>query len=230
MLEQSSVNSNQNSVPGIDKKFVIIVLVLIVLIGGISAYIYFFTVKPEGGVINDIKSFLSNNTSVESTQQNNQYSKNYLNEVNKVRLLWGGGKYSESLTQANELLTKATTDKEEAVARYWIGLSYYNLGNIDQSESEELLAIRLDPKFEGPYVTLAAISLGKNDCKKALDFSLKAVELAPKWAWGHNDLGLSYLCLGDKEQGVAELKKAIELDPESYVFQNNLRRVIEQNN
>ncbi len=148
----------------------------------------------------------------------------FTNDTQKIKSLWAAGKYDELLSGANNLLVEAQTDSDRAIAHYWIGLAYFDLKNITQAEQEELLATRLDPKFDGPFVTLSAISLGENNCQQALDYAQTAVNLDYSWAWGHNDLGLAYICLGNHDKGVAELKKAVELDPNTTVFQDNLKR------
>ncbi len=163
-----------------------------------------------------------------SANYSSPISKSFLDDTQKVKLLWASGKYSDSLTAAQGLLSEATSDSEKAIAHYWIGLSYYHLNNITQTKQEELLAVKLDSKFDGPYVTLAAISLSVNDCQQALNYSQTAVNLDNNWSWGHNDLGLSYICLGDRDRGINELRKAVELAPESYVFQDNLHRALQQ--
>jgi len=56
----------------------------------------------------------------------------------------------------------------------------------------------------------------------ALQYAQKAVELDPSYAWTHNTLGLVYGNLGRKKDAISELKKAINLDPETLLFQENL--------
>ncbi len=146
----------------------------------------------------------------------------------EVKLTWGKGDYDGSLKKAKVLLTKASTNKEKAIAHYWIGLSYYKQNKLDLCEKEELLAVELDPQYGAPYVTLSAVVFTRNDCNKALEYAKKAVELAPDYAWAHNNLGLSYLCLGEREKGLEELRTAVKLAPDSYVFQDNLNRALQQ--
>lgn len=66
---------------------------------------------------------------------NFSYNKPNFNSIsNQTHLLWAQGKYQESLTLAQELLTYAQTNKEEAITNYWMGLSHYKLENLGEAE------------------------------------------------------------------------------------------------
>ena len=142
-----------------------------------------------------------------------------------TRLLFGQGKYDEQLKSARELLTLAKTDPEKAIAHYWQGLAYYNLNDMASAKTNLNQAVRYDPTYAAPHVTLAAVSFSEGNYQQGLTYAQKCVELDPDYGWCHNNLGLAYAYLGQKEAAVRELQKAVELDPNSYVFVNNLTRI-----
>lgn len=153
-------------------------------------------------------------------------SSTFSGELRKIEMLESQGKYQNSLDSASVLLNKASTDKEKAAALYWIGTDYSHLGNIQMAQQEEFLAIKLDPNYGGPYITLAGLALADNDCSQALTYAQAAIKINDGYsAWGHNEVGLAYACLGDNGQATSELQKAIALDPGNYAFQANLRMV-----
>lgn len=214
----------QSPFRGTDRIFIIVFIIFVVLIICFIVYTFYFSKKPSVSITDAVKSYIAKINNASSSPISPEVG----NLIGQTKLLWGSGKYQESLTKANEVLQKSTTNQEKSAAHYWIGLSYYHLGDIAQAEQEELLAVQLDPNFEGPYVTLAAVSLNKQDCKQALEYAQKAVDLAPQWAWGYNALGLADICLGNRDKGIVELKKAVQLAPDQYVFQDNPNRVQQQ--
>lgn len=155
--------------------------------------------------------------------QNNTVQFNQKSNVTKQA--WGDGEYTKALEEAQQLLSLAVTDYQKAIAYYWIGLSNYSLKNTDIAETNLLLAVQLDSEYAAPYVTLSAISMGKSDYPQALGYAQKCVALDPNYAWCHNNLGLAYSLTGNHEEGIRELQQAVSLDPESFVFSNNLKRM-----
>lgn len=156
-------------------------------------------------------------------------SSTFNNDLQKTGALWSDSKYNESLAAAQKLLTEAESDIDKATAHYWIGLSYYRLDELVQAKQEELLSIGLDQKSTSPYAALSAISYNSNDCKQAVDYAQTAISLDDTYSWAHNDLGLAYACLGNKQQAISELKKAIALDPKIDFFQRNLNQISQSN-
>jgi len=179
-------------------------------------YIEFSNVMPV--VIKDLPVLLQ---IMMQSQQNMAFN----NSAQDVKVTWGDGKYQDALTKSQALIKDAKTNEEMAVAYYWRGLSYYKLGNIDLAEKDQLQALKLDPTNGAPYVNLAAVSLDRNKCNQALQYAIKAKNWDPQYSWAYNSLGLSYACLGQKEQAISALQKAVELQPDSYVFRDNLNRV-----
>lgn len=152
----------------------------------------------------------------------------FIYNLNQARTLWNGGKYTQSLASAQTAFNMAGDDQEKAKAQYWIGLSYYSLGNKDESEQAELSAISLDQAYEPPYVTLSAIKLDQSDCDQAFIYADKALKLNPDDPWALNNSGLAYYCLGDKENAILQLQKAVALAPNSDVIWHNLNLYMSQ--
>ena len=151
----------------------------------------------------------------------------FLSAIEQSKNLWNSGRHNESLKTAQTALEKAQNDGEKARAQYWIGISYYSQGKKAEAEKAELLAISLDPYYEPPYVTLSAIKLDQNECNQAFEYAQKARELIQDDVWNLNNLGLAYLCLGDKENAIIHLQKALSLAPHSNIIRSNLEIAVQ---
>lgn len=154
----------------------------------------------------------------------------FISAINQARILWQKKKGNESLSMAQKALQLAQTNQEKARAQYWIGLSYNLLGNKDAAEQAELSALNLAPGYEPSYVTLSAIKLDQKDCNQAFEYANKALSLNANDPWALNNSGLSYLCLGDVNNAIIRLQKAVSLAPGSYVIRHNLDTALQQIN
>jgi tetratricopeptide (TPR) repeat protein len=149
----------------------------------------------------------------------------YNAKIQEVRMFYAQGKYEDQLKSARELLSLSNDDQERAVSHYWQGLAYYNLRNTTAARTNLLESIKLDENFAGPYVTLSAISLTEGNFQQSLTYALKCAELDPEYGWCYNNIGLTFAYLGDKTNAILNLERAVELDPDSYLFADNLKRV-----
>jgi tetratricopeptide (TPR) repeat protein len=97
-----------------------------------------------------------------------------------------------------------------------LGYNFYQQGKFEEAQRmfEGLTAIEPD-SFYG-YAGLGALALAKEppDLNNALTNLQKAVELNPKEASIHANLGEALLRQAKLQEAVAEFQKAIELDPE----------------
>ena len=152
----------------------------------------------------------------------------YGDSIWMAKSLWSDGDYPQMVEAATKGLLYATTPEEKGAAHYWLGVGYFRLGQNDEAEKEELLAMELIPDSAGPPVTMAAIYLNRNNPSQALAYAQKALTLDPQYAWAHNARGLALSDLGRKEEASQALEKATMLDPDTALFRLNLTRVREQ--
>ena len=151
--------------------------------------------------------------------------RNFNLEIESARTAWQNNQHTEIIAHSEEALKLASNDTQEASARYWLGIGYYRQDNLDKAEENEKTAIKLQPDFVGPYVTLGAIMHSRRNLQEARGLAEKAIELDPKYAWGYNLLGIVLADEGKREEAVTQFKKAIELDSQQTIFQQNLQRV-----
>jgi putative PEP-CTERM system TPR-repeat lipoprotein len=96
---------------------------------------------------------------------------------------------------------------------YFLGLSYYNSGALEQALSAFQKTIDLNPSFIQSRLMVAAILLQQKRIDEAIEASKNAVQLDEKNALAHNVLGSAYMSKGLYDEGMKELDRAIELDP-----------------
>ncbi len=70
----------------------------------------------------------------------------------------------------------------------------------------------------------------KKDYTSALDYLLKAVELAPKDSKVHNNLGMAYYFKKDNQKAIKHLKKSIDLEPKNSEARNNIAGIYAEMN
>ncbi len=98
-----------------------------------------------------------------------------------------------------------------ATAYHWYSRLLREVGRFDESEAIIYKAKELDPLSSVIAVNISEILQIKNDYKASVEYSLKIIELDPDFPAAYRTLGLSYLKLGRKSEGVAALEKEAEL-------------------
>ena len=152
-------------------------------------------------------------------------NREFVDESNRAKDLFSKGKYTELSESANKLLALASESDEKAIGYYWQGLALFNLSRFTDAKASLLSSIQNNPNYAAPYVTLAAVSFQEQDYNQGLIYAQKCVELDDKYGWCHNNLAIAYINLGQKTKAIEEMKIAVSLDPTSYIFNDNLKRM-----
>jgi len=110
-------------------------------------------------------------------------------------------------------------------------LEYY--GVISTAESVSLIepvvnkALSLDPQLGAAYTAKAALLRRQNDLDSAIDFYLRAIELAPGYATSYHWLAELYrMAIQRPELALPLIQKAVELDPLSPVLNVTLAETL----
>lgn len=152
----------------------------------------------------------------------------YSAEIASARSAWRDNQTSQIALYADNALQYARTDNEKATAYYWKGVGEYHELKFDIAEADAREAIRLQPDWSAPYVTLGAILNSKGDKVAAWPIARKALELGPNYAWAHNLIGIFLLEEGRAPEAIPYFKKAIQLDPMQSTFSSNLKNAEQQ--
>lgn len=82
-----------------------------------------------------------------------------------------------------------------------------------------------NPEFD-KYFQEGFVAYKAKDFNKAIELTLKAIEIDPNSARAYNNLGSAYNELQMWDKGIEACKKAIELDPNFQLAKNNLNWVV----
>lgn len=103
---------------------------------------------------------------------------------------------------------------EKGKAHFEQARVFFDQKKYDEAIIEYKAAIADNPHFDNAYVECADAFLMTNDLENTGAYLRKAIEINPKNAKAHNNLGCWYiLSSDDKEQAESEFIKAAELDP-----------------
>ncbi len=92
-----------------------------------------------------------------------------------------------------------------------LGTRGRNLEILNQAEIFGKKSLELSPNRQETLFYLARTVLLKGDAKLAVDWTKKAVEVEPSIRQSHWYLGLAYVANNQKQEGIAEIKKALEM-------------------
>jgi tetratricopeptide (TPR) repeat protein len=143
-----------------------------------------------------------------------------------VRAKTAMNRSAEAIRDAQEILKKdeANVRVMKAMARAYMATERYDAATFILTQALELA----DGKADGQiYDLLGQMLLRKGETQKAIGQFLKAVELDPRLADAHNNLGVLYHQAGDFDAAIAEFTAAVHADPfysEAYLNMGNSLR------
>jgi tetratricopeptide (TPR) repeat protein len=94
-----------------------------------------------------------------------------------------------------------------------MGWIYRQMSRFDDAVREGRMAAALAPRDFTALSYLADTYAAKGDNEESIKTYRQAIDTAPQFAGGHGELGGFLLKIGKKEEGRAELKRALELNP-----------------
>ncbi len=136
-----------------------------------------------------------------------------------------GSGYEES-----ELLGLAQLLYREAVrlnvsfpsARFNLGRTYLEQGEVTRGIEEIQVAVRLHPEFAEAHETLGLAYLEQSEWEAAIRHLRRALDLKPSLPLGRNHLGRLYMAQGHLEAAIGEFRKLVEYHPELAEARHNL--------
>jgi TolB-like protein/Flp pilus assembly protein TadD len=92
-----------------------------------------------------------------------------------------------------------------------------------KAEAAASKALQLDSQLGEAHASLAEIFANEVNLREARREGERAIELAPNYATAHHWLGIDILSpLGQHDRAIAELRRAVEIDPFSAIINTNL--------
>lgn len=121
--------------------------------------------------------------------------------------------YTEARDKAVALNTNAKTKYELATSYYLIGLSDIYLKNFLEAKMMLQKAVAAYPNYSRGYALLSRAELQLLEYPQAIKDAEHSLSLTPNDAFSHFALGIALYGNGQSVQGIAEVKKAVALDP-----------------
>src|SRR5574341_352198 len=124
-------------------------------------------------------------------------------------------KYQEAIVEFRSMVQ---VDPQDAEAHYRLGLAYLKLGDfasLRPAFQELKRAVELDPKNLDAHLKLGQMYLLGRDAGKARESAEVVLASTPESAEGLALKGQSFITEKEYDKGLAELKKALQLDPKN---------------
>lgn len=115
-----------------------------------------------------------------------------------------------------------------AEAHTFLGWAYSFLGKIDEAIQECEIAIQIDPDFGNPYNDIGVYLMEKGEYNEAIPWLTKAME-AKRYEprhYPHINLSRVYAKMGKTHEAIAEVRKALKMEPDHQGARRELHRLI----
>jgi cytochrome c-type biogenesis protein CcmF len=119
--------------------------------------------------------------------------------------------------QVTALMKKITADPKDVKSLRELGNTYYTASDFKNALRFYSQVVALTPKDDDAWVAVGAAAFNEGDTEQAKTAWLKAIEVNPKNAEAHYDLGFAYLAqkTPDNDKAKAEWETVVSLDPNS---------------
>lgn len=115
-----------------------------------------------------------------------------------------------------------------AEAHTFLGWAYSFQGKIEDAIRECEIAIQIDPDFGNPYNDIGVYMIERGEYDEAIPWLLKAMEASryePRH-YPHINLARVYVRKGKVQEAVAEIRKALVIEPDHTGARRELHRLI----
>lgn len=153
--------------------------------------------------------------------------------------------YSLGICYANlgiteeEYLDQAISEYEKAVrlkpdfAKPYYGMGFiyfFKMGRLEEGISNMEKAIACDPDYLDAYVALGRMYYQTSDFARAIKAYERVISKYPRnvkvLATYYNNIGLSYLALGDRDRAAASFREALRIDRQHQAAKTHLQEIM----
>lgn len=121
--------------------------------------------------------------------------------------------YNKDFVEAIAALQNANRVQPTVVGHYFLGLSLYNKGELENALSQFRLILDRNPSFNQARLLAGVILLQQQRTDDAISELTKLLEYNENSSQAHTLLGSAYMVKGMYEEGIKELDKAIDIEP-----------------
>ena len=140
----------------------------------------------------------------------------------------GKKRLSDSLKLVKDKLKVMDIDMllKDEIAWNLEGTEFSKQGKLEEAIKRFDEAIKINPRFELPWINKGLALYNLKDYKKALECFERAVEINPRFAGALMNKGRTLINLGRNEEALESLNKAIEYEPEDWGVWDNRGRAL----
>ncbi len=115
-----------------------------------------------------------------------------------------------------------------AEAHTFLGWAYSFQGKIDEAIRECEVAIQIDPDFGNPYNDIGVYLMEKREYEAAIPWLVKAMQAKRYEPRHYPHINMARVCAkkGKIDEAIAELRKALQFDPNHLGARRELHRLI----
>jgi tetratricopeptide (TPR) repeat protein len=132
-------------------------------------------------------------------------------QLGKIETIFREGRFADALAELTAILPK---NQKNARAHYLMGKVQIALKSNDLAEQELKTALEIDNEYLEAYVALSVLYITANKSSEAMRVLDEASKSIPESPLISQTLAEAHATLGDYATAIAELFKAIELDPD----------------
>ena len=171
-----------------------------------STVAYYLAAKAARGLKNDLQAIVMLTKAI---AQEDKYSAAL---QLRAEVLWEMGQAKDASDDVEKILEQNADDEDALLLKAQIQTA---LGNTDEALSLLDKVAELNPFNDKTYLNKGALLCELKKFDEAYDVYTEAIELMPQNAKLYQERGRVRLLKGDKEGSIEDMKKAIELNPES---------------
>ena len=143
-------------------------------------------------------------------------------KIDKAIDAYEAGNYSLAIEKSNQILSKKKVSSQAADIYNLLGLSHFELGELNKSVNAYQKAVELDPQYYQAWVNLGISYRHLEDYDRAEESYQQALAIEPNYANLHISLAALNIVRGDASKAISTLEKAIKLDATIPVAYSNL--------
>ena len=145
--------------------------------------------------------------------------KNIINKLQIISALFQSKKYLETISKVKKLLHILPNNE---FLNNMLGLSYTNIGKLDEAKSLYLRVIKLNPSIISYQNNYANVLKALNETEKAEEILERVIERKPDYINAINNLANLKKTLKKYEEAIKLYNKALSLTPENSIMMYNL--------
>jgi len=146
--------------------------------------------------------------------------------LNKATTAWNDGNFDLAATLATEAAQLADSNSAKAAAFALVGDANYQESNDIPAQSAYQEALSLDPTNSDALRGMSNVYYDGGGYSQAVDYASRAIAQDDTDAEAYNLRAIGYDALGKHSAALADINKALELDPGNPQYQQNLELIL----